>query len=118
MSKTTETQIAQGLHYIDPQTGAVIPPIQPSTTFARGERYELIGGHRSYSRDHNPSFDAAEAMLNELEGGFETRLFSSGMAAASAVFQSLKPGDRVVNLTAMPIKARHMTSTLKITEVE
>jgi len=96
MKKSTETQIAQGLHYIDPQTGAVIPPIQLSTTFARGEGYDLIGGHRSYSRDHNPTYDAAESMLTELEGGFESRLYSSGMAAASAVFQSLKPGDRVV----------------------
>lgn len=96
MSSSKETRIAQGLHYIDPQTGAVIPAIQPSTTFARDERYALIGGHRSYSRDHNPSLDAAENMLRELEDGFEARLYSSGMAAACAVFQALKPGDHIV----------------------
>ncbi|MEM9402189.1 MAG: PLP-dependent aspartate aminotransferase family protein [Pseudomonadota bacterium] len=96
MSKTRETQIAQGLHYVDPETGGVVPPIQPSTTFARDEHYALIGGHRSYSRDHNPSFDAAEAMLATLEGAADAKLFSSGMAAAAAVFQALKPGDHVV----------------------
>ncbi len=96
MAKTRETQIAQGLHYVDPETGGVVPPIQLSTTFARDEHYQLIGGHRSYSRDHNPTYDAAEAMLNELEGAHETKLFSSGMAAAAAVFQALKSGDHVV----------------------
>ncbi len=94
--KSTETRIAQGLHYIDPQTGSVVPPVIPSTTFARDGNYDLVGGHRSYSRDHNPSFDAAEAMLCELEQGSEALLFASGMAAAAAVFQALKPGDHVV----------------------
>lgn len=90
-----ETRIAQGLHYIDPATGAVVPPIQPSTTFARDERYALPAGH-SYARDENPSFAAAEAMLAELEGAEEALLFSSGMAAAMAVVQALEPGDRIV----------------------
>lgn len=93
---STETDIAQGLHYIDPETGSVIPPVIASTTFARDERYELIGGHRSYSRDHNPTYDLAEQMLCRLEGGHEALLFSSGMAAAAAVFQSLQSGDHVV----------------------
>ena len=55
-----------------------------------------MGGHRSYSRDHNPTYDLAEKMLCRLEGGHDALLFSSGMAAAAAVFQSLKPGDHVV----------------------
>ncbi|MDJ0758944.1 MAG: PLP-dependent aspartate aminotransferase family protein [Woeseiaceae bacterium] len=93
---TRQTDIAQGLHYIDPETGSVIPPVVASTTFARDEQYQLVGGHRSYSRDHNPTFDLAEQMLSRLEGGHEALLFSSGMAAAAAVFQSLKPGDHVV----------------------
>ncbi len=96
MAKSRETQIAQGLHYIDPETGSVVPPVIPSTTFARDQQYQLVGGHRSYSRDHNPTYDAAEAMLRELEGAHDTLLFASGMAAAAAVFQALKPGDHVV----------------------
>ncbi|MEM8683940.1 MAG: PLP-dependent aspartate aminotransferase family protein [Pseudomonadota bacterium] len=96
MAKSRETQIAQGLHYVDSDTGAVVPPIQASTTFSRDEQYQLIGGHRSYSRDHNPTFEPAEAMLEALEGASDACLFSSGMAAAAAVFQALKPGDHVV----------------------
>jgi cystathionine gamma-synthase len=93
---TPETDIAQGLHYLDPQTGSVVPPVMPSTTFARDETYELIAAGRSYARDENPSFDVAENMLNRLEGGADSLLFSSGMAAAGAVVQSLEPGAHIV----------------------
>ena len=91
-----QTDIAQGMHFVDPETGSVIPPVVASTTFARDEHYKLIGGHRSYTRDHNPTYDLAEQMLCRLEGGHEALLFSSGMAAAATVFQSLRPGDHVV----------------------
>ena len=90
------TRIAQGLHYVDRQTGSVVPPIQPSTTFARDAEYQLIASGHSYARDENPTFQAAEAMLCELEGGSDAMLFSSGMAAAMAVVQTLRPGDHVV----------------------
>jgi cystathionine gamma-synthase len=91
-----QTRIAQGLHYIDPTSGGVVPPIQPSTTFARGRDYELLVAEHSYARDDNPCFHSAEAMLTELEGGADALLFSSGMAAAMAVVQTLQPGDRIV----------------------
>lgn len=93
---SVESQIAQGMHYIDPQTGGVVPPIQPSTTFARDRDYDLVSAGHSYARDENPVFDAAENMLAELEGADDALLFSSGMAAAMAVFQALAPGDRIV----------------------
>lgn len=91
-----ETRVAQGLHYIDPETGAVIPPIQPSTTFARHPDYTLVSPQHSYARDENPVFSVAEQMLCEMEGAQDALLFSSGMAAAMAVFQALEPGDHVV----------------------
>ncbi len=91
-----ETTIAQGMHFIDPVTGAVIPPLQPSTTFARDENYQLVASQHSYGRDDNPSFGTAERMLMRLEGGEDALLFSSGMAAAMAVIQALKPGDHIV----------------------
>jgi len=95
--QSSETLIAQGMHFVDSATGAVIPPLHPSTTFARDENYELISPQRSYARDHNPGFDAPESMLTQLEGGADTLLFSSGMAAATAVIQTLKPpGDHIV----------------------
>ena len=95
MSKTTslapETLAAQALHYVDLQTGAVIPPIQPSTTFVRDENYELLAPAHSYGRDENPGYLIVEKLLAELEGARAALLFSSGMAAATSVVQSLKP---------------------------
>src|SRR5690606_12073977 len=90
-----ETLAAQGMHR-DLVTGAVVPPLVPSTTFARDERYALPDGSRSYARDHNPTFEPAECLLARLERGAAARLFASGMAAATAVLQTLAPGDRVV----------------------
>jgi cystathionine gamma-synthase len=90
-----ETRAAQGLHYIDPRTGAIVPQIEASTTFARDTSYRLPSP-ASYARDHNPSFRAAEELLCDLEGGTDALLFASGMAAACAVVQTLSPGDHVV----------------------
>ncbi|MGH8166263.1 MAG: trans-sulfuration enzyme family protein, partial [Woeseiaceae bacterium] len=91
-----ETYTAQGLHFIDPTTGAVAPPVSPSTTFARDDDYRLVSASHSYARDENPSFLVAERMLARLEGGAAAMLFSSGMAAAMSVVQTLEPGDHVV----------------------
>ena len=91
-----ETRAAQALHKVDPETGGITPPIQPSTTFARDEDYRLISPGQSYSRDDNPTYHAAEALLADLEGGAAARLFASGKAAAAAAVQALRPGDHVV----------------------
>lgn len=80
----------------DPVTGGVAPAIHPTTTFARDADYRLISHERSYARDHNPTFAPAEQMLARLEGAAEALLFSSGMAAAMAVVQALRPGDHIV----------------------
>ncbi len=91
-----ETRVAQALHYVDSATGGIVPPIQPSTTFARDADYELVSPAHSYGRDENPVYASAESMLVELEKGADALLFSSGMAAAMAVVQALEPGDRIV----------------------
>jgi cystathionine gamma-synthase len=91
-----ETYTAQALHYIDPITGSVVPPVMPSTNFARDEHYQLVAQEYSYARDQNPSYQTAERILTRLEGGEDSLLFASGMAAAGAVIQSLSPGDHVV----------------------
>ena len=90
-----ETLAAQALGWDEPAFQGIVPPIYPSTTFARPADNQARHG-RMYTRDGNPSYDQAEALLNALEGGAGCRLFSSGMAAASAVFQALGPGDHVV----------------------
>jgi cystathionine gamma-synthase len=89
------TAAAQALGYIDPTTGAIVPPISPSTTYQRDTTGQLIGG-RLYSRADNPNYDGPEALLTRLEGGAASAVFSSGMSAATAVFLALKPGDHVL----------------------
>ena len=95
-----DTLLAQGSFAPDRTTGALAPPIQPATTFARDDHYRLPT-ERNYSRDDNPTGDPAEAILRALEGGAGALLFSSGMAAAAAVFATLAPGDHVVASRAM-----------------
>jgi len=90
-----DTLLAQGGFVPDAATGALAPPIQPATTYARDDGYQLPSP-RMYSRDDNPTGEPAETLINALEGGAGARLFSSGMAAAAAPFQGLAPGDHVV----------------------
>ena len=90
-----ETVAAQALHFQDKETGAVAPPVHPTSTFARGEDYELIGGY-NYSRYESPTIDLAESVICRLENGEASRLFGSGLAGMQAVFETLKPGAHVV----------------------
>ena len=86
---------AQALGWVDEKTRAIVPPIHTSTTFIRDADNQYRSG-RVYARDQNPTFDQAEAVLTALEGGHASLLFASGMAAATAVFQALSPGDHVL----------------------
>ena len=86
---------AQALGWVDETTRAIAPPIHPSTTFLRDPDNQYRSG-RIYARDDNATFDQAEAVLTALEGGHASLLFASGMAAATAVFQALAPGDHVL----------------------
>lgn len=80
----------------DERTGALVPPVQLATTFARDPAYALVGGI-DYARDKNPSVVPAEAVLARLEGGAAALVFASGMAAATAVFRAVcRPGDHVI----------------------
>jgi cystathionine gamma-synthase len=91
-----ETISAQASHQFDAMTGALTPAIHPSSTYVRDENYQLIDSRHSYGRAENPGYVVAENILAELEGGPAALLFSSGSAAAMAVVQSLRPGDRIV----------------------
>ncbi len=96
-----DTLAAQLGHYIDPVTGGVIPPFQPSTTYARDAHYQLIQPQTEYSRDDNPTYPLAESLIAELEGGEDALLFASGMAGIASLFQTLDQGDRVAAPTRM-----------------
>lgn len=77
---------------LDPQTGGVVPALQPSTTYLRDENYALIRPDNIYSRDNSDNLRQAEAVLRRLENAAATLLFPSGMAAIAAVFRSLPNG--------------------------
>jgi cystathionine gamma-synthase len=90
-----ETLAAQALGTVDPGSGALVPPIHLSTTYERGPDGAYQSG-RAYTRADNPTYDHAEQLLAILEGGAACALFASGNAAATAIFQSLLPGDHVL----------------------
>ncbi len=80
----------------DPVTGAVIPPIYQSSTFAQ----DGVGGLRAgyeYSRSANPTRDALQECLSALEGGTAGFAFASGLAAEDTVLRTvLGPGDHLL----------------------
>ena len=90
-----ETIAAQGLGWIDDKTRAITLPIHVSSTYLRDEDNQYRSG-RVYARADNPAFDQAQAVITQLENGADSMLFASGMAAATAVFQALAPGDHVL----------------------
>jgi len=89
------TLAAQALGWVDESTKALIPPVHVATTFIRDPDNQYRTGF-SYGRPTNPTFVQPEALLTKLEGGAACLTFASGMAAATAVFLALRPGDHVV----------------------
>jgi len=83
-----ETLAAQLQHFVDGATGAVVPAIHPSTTYARDAKYALLSG-LEYTRDDNPTQRAAETLLAKLEGGADAIVVSSGMAAATMLVRAV-----------------------------
>ena len=80
----------------DPATGAVIPPIYATSTFAQ----QSPGVHQGldYGRSHNPTRWAYEAAVAALESGAKAYAFSSGMAASASVLELLDAGSHVIAL--------------------
>ena len=90
-----KTLLAQAGHYIDPDTGGLVPPIEPSVTFARDANLELIGDF-VYGRYANPSYRQLEKVMCELEGGAGALFFASGLAAIAAVFETVNTDEHIV----------------------
>ena len=78
----------------DPSTGAVMPPIYATSTYAQSSP----GVHQGfeYSRTHNPTRFAYERCVAALEGGTRGFAFASGMAATSTVLELLDSGSHVI----------------------
>lgn len=79
----------------DPATGAVTSPLYFSSTYHYPPTGENPTGN-VYSREGNPTRNSLENVLAQLEQGAEAAAFSSGSAAANAVFLSLRPGDHLI----------------------
>lgn len=97
MNKWSKRSLAaQAMGKIDAATKGTVPPIHVSTTYIRDEDNAYSSGF-VYGRPDNQTIQDAEAVLAMLEeADTGALLFSSGMAAATAVFQALAPGDHVV----------------------
>lgn len=80
----------------DPRTGAVVPPIYQTSTYAQ----DAVGAPRlgyEYSRSGNPTRDALQECLAALEGGQVGLAFASGLAAEDTLLRTVcRPGDHVV----------------------
>jgi len=95
-SLSPQTLAAQALGETDPVSGALAPVITLSTNYEQQPDGSYPQG-RAYTRADNPTSELAERVLAALEGGgCACALFGSGMAAVTAVFQSLLPGDHVL----------------------
>lgn len=90
-----QTRVAQALHFVEAETGAVVPSIQPAATYARDENYEVRKPYW-YRRDGSQTTALAEAVIAEMEGATESLLFASGMSACTAVIEHLPTGSHIV----------------------
>ena len=90
-----ETILAQAGGAVDAETGAIVPPIHIATTFLRDPDNQYRKGY-SYGRPDNATVRQTEAVLTALEGAAASMLFSSGMAAAIALFLALPRPAHVV----------------------
>ena len=88
------TRILHTGNEIDPETGAVSVPIHHASTFRQKKADEF--GTYEYSRGGNPTRDALESIIANLEGGTTGFAFASGMAAISSVLMIFSPGDHLV----------------------
>lgn len=89
-----ETQLLHNRHKIDPETGAVNVPIHLSSTFHQFAIDQF--GKYDYSRSGNPTREALEDIIADLEEGTNGFAFASGMAAISTAFLLLSAGDHVI----------------------
>ena len=78
----------------DPSTGAVMPPIYATSTYAQSSPGEHQGFE--YSRSHNPTRFAYERCIAALEGGTRGYAFASGLAATSTVLEMFDSGSHVI----------------------
>ncbi len=89
-----QTRVIHAGQHPDPVTGAVMTPIYATSTYVQ----ESPGKHKGfeYSRTRNPTRDAYEKCIADLESGQHGFAFASGMAATATILELLKPGDHII----------------------
>jgi len=92
--KHLATRVIHGGQQLDPSTGAVMPPIYTSSTYAHSSPGEHQGFE--YSRAQNPTRFAYERSVANLESASHAFAFASGLAAVHAIIDLLQPGDHLI----------------------
>ena len=89
-----ETRVIHGGQHPDPSTGAIMPPIFQTSTYVQSSP----GVHKGYeySRSQNPTREALQRCVADLEGGLQGYAFASGLAAMSTVLELLDAGAHIV----------------------
>lgn len=90
-----ETKTIHGGQHHEPVTGAVMPPVFQTSTYAQVTPGKPVGDYE-YSRAANPTRTALENALASIENGAKGLAFSSGLAATDCLLRSLKAGDEVI----------------------
>ncbi|EOW7110649.1 PLP-dependent aspartate aminotransferase family protein [Yersinia enterocolitica] len=108
--------------YTPDSTGAVMPAIYATSTFAQPAPGEHTG--YEYSRSGNPTRTALEKAIAELEGGIRGYAFASGLAACSTVLELLDQGSHIIAVDdlyggtyRLLEKVRSRTAGLRVTYV-
>jgi len=92
---------------VDPETGAVAPPIHLSTTYEHGPAAEEIHGYL-YIREGNPTQARLEEALAALEGGEGALAFASGVGAGTALAQAIGTGSHIIFPDDMYVDFRNL----------
>lgn len=90
-----------------PPSFDVVSPIHLATTYERAADGSYPGGYL-YSRNHNPTRAQFQDVMAKLEGGSDGAAFASGVAATTALFQSLRPGDHLIIPDDVYYGVRHL----------
>jgi len=89
-----ETRVIHAGQHPDPSTGAIMPPIFQTSTYVQSSP----GVHKGYeySRSQNPTREALERCVADLEGGVRGYAFASGLAGMSTVLELLDAGAHII----------------------
>ena len=89
-----ETRVIHAGQFPDPSTGAIMPPIFQTSTYVQSSP----GVHKGYeySRSQNPTREALQRCVADLESGLQGYAFASGLAAMSTVLELLDAGAHII----------------------